>query len=72
MEFGKLSFDKLLMRYYLMMAIVIGAFFMNAPWLSLIAVPVFILALIGADFTNFKEVLFKEIQDYPETELKMS
>jgi hypothetical protein len=57
MKFLSLDFDTVIWRFYLMMAIVIGSFFLGISWLSLLAVPVFFSTLLGMKFT-FNRALF--------------
>ncbi|NOT38374.1 MAG: hypothetical protein HOP11_13465 [Saprospiraceae bacterium] len=45
-----LSLDKLMWRFYLMMGIVIAAFYLGIPWLSILSVPVLLSALAGWSF----------------------
>ena len=46
-EFFKLSFDKILLRYYLMMVVAIAPFFLGVPFMSLLAVPIFFSSIMG-------------------------
>lgn len=41
------SFTTVVMRYYLMMSIVIVAFFIGQPLLAYLALPVFLMAILG-------------------------
>lgn len=50
MKMLNLNFATLIVRFYLMMAIIIGAFFINMPWLSFLALPVFFATLMGIEF----------------------
>lgn len=50
MKLFELSISGLIIRYYLMMAIVIVSFFIGMPILSILALFVFFFALIGAKF----------------------
>ncbi|MCC6816984.1 MAG: hypothetical protein IT267_11275 [Saprospiraceae bacterium] len=43
----KLTIDQLILRYYFMMAIVIGSFYFGIPWLSILAFPILLSALAG-------------------------
>jgi type IV secretory pathway TrbL component len=47
MKLFELSFDKLLIRFYLIMLIVIVAGFTGLWWLAFLALPVFFSALMG-------------------------
>ncbi len=50
MKFFNLSFTTLILRFYLMMGIVIGAFFAGLPWLAILALPVFFISMMGIEF----------------------
>lgn len=41
------SYETLTVRLYLMMAVVIASFYAGVPFLAIIAVPIFIAAMIG-------------------------
>ena len=43
-------FDTILWRFYLMMGIVIASFFLGVPYLSFLAFPIFVSALLGVSF----------------------
>lgn len=49
------SFTTVILRYYLMMSIVIIAFFIGAPLLAFLAFPVFLMAILGVsvDYSAF-------------------
>ena len=50
MKLFALDFSALILRFYFLMAIIIGSFFIHQPWLSIIALPVFISAMMGVKF----------------------
>ena len=50
--FFSLPFDKIILRFYLMMAVVVAAFFAGVPWLGLVAVPIFMSILMGIRVTK--------------------
>ena len=50
MKFFNLSLSALILRFYLMMGIVIGAFFAGIPWLAMLALPVFFSSMMGIEF----------------------
>jgi len=54
MKLFNLNFASLILRFYLLMAIVIGAFFIGYPILSLLSLPVFFSAMMGIKFTRAK------------------
>lgn len=46
-----LDFSTVILRFALLMAIVIVSFFIGQAWLSILSLPVFMSALVGARFT---------------------
>lgn len=50
MRFFALSFDKVLIRFFLMMTCVIVGLFVGQPLLALVALPLFLSALLGISF----------------------
>jgi len=50
MKLFELSFDKIVIRFYLLMGIVIVAGFAGIWWLAILALPVFFSALMGIQF----------------------
>ena len=46
-------------RYYLMMGVVIVSLFAGFPWFSLLAIPIFMSALIGIKI-EFNNIIAKE------------
>ena len=51
MKLFQVDFSTLILRFYLLMAIVIGAFFIGQPWLAALSLPVFFITLMGMKFT---------------------
>lgn len=51
MTLFNISFSTLIIRFYLMMAIVIGAFFLGYPWLAALSLPVFFITMMGLKFS---------------------
>lgn len=49
------SFDTIVWRYYLMMLIVIVPFFLGIPLLSLLALPMFLVSILGISFKKQNE-----------------
>ena len=47
MKLFQLSFDKLLVRFYLIMLLIIVAGFTGLWWLAILALPIFFTALMG-------------------------
>lgn len=68
MTLFNLEFDKVLTRYYLMMILVLLAFFVGLPYLALTAVPVFISTLLGIKFSSVHQertpILKNSISEY--------
>lgn len=50
MRFFSLTFDKVVIRFFLMMALIIGGMFAGQPLIALLALPVFLSALLGVSF----------------------
>ncbi len=50
-----LSFSSVLLRYYLMMAIIIGAGFMGSWAVGLLGLPIFISAILGVSVSLVNE-----------------
>ena len=68
LKFLSLDFDTVIWRFYLMMAIVIGSFFLGVPWLSLLSVPVFFTTLLGMKFTLSRALFVRKKADIQKTE----
>lgn len=50
MRFFALTFDKVLIRFFLMMACVIGGLFAGQPFITILALPLFLSAIMGVSF----------------------
>lgn len=50
MRFFALTFDKVLLRFFLMMTCVIVGLFAGQPLLALLALPIFLSAVLGVSF----------------------
>ncbi len=50
MRFFALTFDKVLLRFFLMMTCVIVGLFVGQPLLALLALPIFLSAILGVSF----------------------
>jgi len=50
MRFFALTFDKVLLRFFLMMACVIGGLFAGQPLIAILALPIFLSAVLGVSF----------------------
>lgn len=53
----KASVEVIILRFYLMMAVIIGSFLLGQPVLALISLPIFLSAMLGVKF-NFKVLNF--------------
>ena len=51
----ELSLSSMLLRYFLMMAVIIVAGFIGQWWLAIVALPLFLMALMGVGLGNKKE-----------------
>lgn len=47
MKMFEAKFGTIVLRYYLMMAVVVGAFFFDLPFLAILAIPIFLSAMMG-------------------------
>ena len=52
MKIFQASLDTILLRYFLMMLCVIVPFLIGHAYLAIIAIPVFLSAIMAVDFTN--------------------
>ncbi|MEM1357577.1 MAG: hypothetical protein AAGF89_05235 [Bacteroidota bacterium] len=50
MRFFALSLEYMLIRYFLMMACVIGGLFVGQPLIAFLALPLFLSAILGVSF----------------------
>lgn len=50
MQFFTLSFDKIVLRYFLMMGVVIASVFAGQPLFAILALPIFLSAVLGISF----------------------
>lgn len=50
MRFFALTFDKVLIRFFLMMALIIGGMFAGQPLIALLGLPLFLSAILGVSF----------------------
>ena len=50
MKFFKASFATIILRYYLMMFVVVGAFVINMEYLAILSLPIFLSAIMGVKF----------------------
>lgn len=55
------NFETSLLRYYLMMFIVVFSFFIGYPAFAILAVPVFLSALMGIEFKSKTKPVEKEM-----------
>jgi len=57
MRFFACTFDKVLIRFYLMMACVIGGLFAGQPLIAILALPLFLSAILGVSFLPEEQVV---------------
>jgi hypothetical protein len=50
MRFFALTFDKVLIRFYIMMLLIIGGMFAGQPLVAVLALPLFLSAMLGVSF----------------------
>jgi hypothetical protein len=50
-----LRFDILLIRFYLMMAVIIASIFIGLPYLAFLGLPIFLSAMMGISFKDLKQ-----------------
>ncbi len=50
MRFFALTIDKVIIRFFLMMACVIGGMFAGQPLIAILALPLFLSAVLGVSF----------------------
>lgn len=62
MQFFAITFDKILIRYYLMMACVIAGVFTAQYWLVALALPIFLSAILGVSFKAEKPTERKQMK----------
>lgn len=53
--------ETIIWRYYLLMAVVIIPFFLGIPLLSLFALPLFLIAILGISFKKEKTSISKSV-----------
>ena len=58
------GFDVVILRYFLTMFIAIGAFMSGVPWLAILCLPTFLMAMLAIKF-NTKEKLAKAENIHP-------
>lgn len=54
MKYFDLSIGTLVLRFYLMMAVIIIAGFVGSWWLSILALPIFLSCVLGLNFKKTK------------------
>ena len=52
MKVFELNIGTMMLRFYLLMAVVIVSFFIGQPWLSILALPIFLSAIMGVRFSS--------------------
>lgn len=56
MTFFTASLETVALRFFLMMAVIIGSFFGGVPYLAVLALPIFLSALAAVSFGKTKEI----------------
>ena len=54
MRMFEASIGTVVLRFYLMMFVVIGSLFAGVPWLAVLAMPIFLSAMLGISFKKEK------------------
>lgn len=55
MKYFDASILLIIKRFYLMMAVIIVAFFAGVPWLSIVSLPILLSAMLGITFRRSEE-----------------
>lgn len=63
MKLFQLKFSTLILRFYLIMAIVIVSFFAGYPILAILSLPVFISAMLGLQLRRSKNALKSTVRE---------
>lgn len=58
------SFETVIWRFYLLMAVVVISFFIGAPELALLSVPIFLSAMLGVSFEKTEAESTEEVKHY--------
>jgi len=66
MRFFACTIDKVIIRFYLMMACVIGGLFAGQPLIAILALPLFLSAVLGVSFMPETTAQATEISMKPE------
>lgn len=71
MKFFEASVETIIIRYYVMMAVVIIPFVIGIPILAVVALPIFLSALMGISFkrTRNKSVSSERTDKWPSREI---
>ena len=63
MRMFEASVQTVILRFYLMMAVVIGSFFAGVPWLALLSLPILLSAMLGVSFKGKQGATIKASED---------
>ena len=55
MTFFTASIETVALRFFLMMAVIIGSFFAGVPYLAILGLPIFISAIAAVSFSSKKD-----------------
>lgn len=72
MKFFNAKFETVIWRFYLLMIVVILPFFLGIPVLSILALPIFLSALMGVSFRNEKRNTTRNLVQSKENDLKVA
>jgi hypothetical protein len=71
MRFFSLTFDKVILRFFLMMALIIGGIFAGQPMVALLGLPLFLSAMLGISFMPVpKETAIKTMTEDQRTTIQ--
>lgn len=70
MSLFNISIETFMIRFYLMMIVVIGAFFIGMPFLAILALPILLSNMLGIRF-NLKALQFT-VTTHPTTNIQSS
>lgn len=72
MKLFNVNFATLILRFYLLMGIVIVAFFIGYSWLAMLSLPVFFISLMGVSFKRNKAAATSTSSDTQLSHTKLS
>jgi len=63
MKVFEANFATIMIRYYLLVAVIVAAFFTGIPIIGLLAIPIFLSALLGVSFRSSKRSNVRDAHD---------